>query len=376
MTTQAAGDPSAPSVDLVAAAARALGRTVRDAVLTERREIAYDPYLAGRVVERARGTAILADGADARWSAVVKRTRGAGLRAARRELAVYRSGLASAGPVGALRGPSLLAFDEGPEHVEVWLEDLTDEHGGTWPVERFGRAAAHIAAWDVGAAGTALPDGFDSEDAWAERHGQPERVDEVIAELETFRRAPGADEAMAQLDDPGFRRLERLIATTPARIARLAAVEVSPLHHDLVRSNLFALADGSTAAIDWENVGRGPLGVDLAPLVIGSVRRGEASVDDLPAIESVVLDAYVAELRRAGVDRERDVRAAYRLALGLRWHVVRGTVETWLDPTAWGMRGSRRGEPRTEALRHLVGVSRHILDAGDTDGTRRGTVPR
>jgi hypothetical protein len=44
-----------------------------------------------------------------------------------------------------------------------------------------------------------------------------------------------------------------------------------------VRSNLFALSDTSTVGINWENVGRGPLGVDLVPLVLGSVRRGEAA---------------------------------------------------------------------------------------------------
>jgi hypothetical protein len=364
MTRHGSESLASSALDPVAVAAAVLGTAVRDTSLT-RAPIAYDPYLAGRVVERARGMATLHDGGEAPWSAVIKHTEGAGLRAARRELAVYRFGLADAGPPHALRGPVLLAFDEGPAHVEVWLEDLADEHGGNWAVERFGVAASHIAAWDAAAARLALPADFDSEDAWAERHGQPERVDEVVAELDTFRAADGADQAMAQLRDPGFRRLERLIATTPERIARLASYAVSPLHHDLVRSNLFALADGRTAAIDWENVGRGPLGVDLAPLVIGSVRRGEASVDDLPAIESVVLDAYVAALRAEGILREADVRAAYRLALGLRWHVVRGTIEAWLDPACWGMRGSRRDEPRAEGLRHLVGVSRHILDAGE-----------
>jgi len=357
------------AVDPMAVAAAALGVPVRDAHVVDRGEIAYDPYLAGRVVERARGIATLADAREATWTAVVKTTEGVGLRAARRELSVYRSELANAGRAAgdALRGPALLAFDERAEHVEVWLEDLTDRYGGAWPVARFGEAAAHIAAWDAHAATVAIRAGFDSEDAWAERHGQPWRVDEVVAELDTFRRARGAEEAMAQLRDPGLRRLERLVASTSDRIARLAQFPVSMLHHDLVRSNLFAVADGGTAAIDWENVGRGPLGVDLAPLVIGSVRRGEASVDDLPAIEKVVLDRYVDRLRQAGVEREHDVREAYRLALALRWHVVRGTVETWLDPTSWGMRGSRRDEPRAEGLRHLVGVSRHILDAGDLD---------
>jgi hypothetical protein len=138
------------------------------------------------------------------------------------------------------------------------------------------------------------------------------------------------------------------------------------LHHDLVRSNLFALGPDATGAIDWENVGRGPFGVDLAPLVSGSVRRGEASADDLPVLERLVLDGYVAGLRAAGVAAP-DVRRAYCLAIGLRWHVVLGALNAWLDPTSWGMRGSRRDEPRAESLRHLVGLARYILDTAEAE---------
>jgi hypothetical protein len=79
-----------------------------------------------------------------------------------------------------------------------------------------------------------------------------------------------------------------------------------------------------------------------------------------------------------GHDNEADVRAAYRLAIGLRWHVVLGAIGSWLDPTSWGMRGSRRDEPRDEALRHLIVLTRHILDLGlaDDQTWRRVTMRR
>ncbi len=348
-----------------AVAERALGRPVAAASVTGRAAVAYDPFLAGRVVERVQGTAELRDGRRVPWSAIIKRTEGPGLRAARRELAAYRDGVATPGPSTGLRAPALLAWDERPDQVELWLEEVTDEHDGRWPVARFGIAARHIGAWDADAGRIPLPPGFDAEDAWAERHGQPERLPEALARLDGLRRQPGARDVMERLHDPGFRRIEALIRSTPARISRLATFEQTPLHHDLVRSNLFALGEASTAAIDWENVGRGPLGVDLAPLVIGSVRRGEASIDDLPAIERAVLEGYVGALAAAGIARAAEVRSAYRLALGLRWHVVLGAIGSCLDPCSWGMRGSRRDEPRDEALRHLIGVARHILDAGE-----------
>lgn len=354
-------------IDPSAAAELALGLPVRTAWVVERSAIAYDPYLPGRAVDRIRGVAETTDGSRNPWSAVAKCTSGPGLRAARRELAAYRLGLTQPADGVPFRGPTLLASENEDDRVEIWLEDVADEHGGTWSVERFGVAARHIGAWVARAREVAVPSDLDSEDAWAERHGQPTRLDEATTRLDALKGAPNADELAARLGDVDFRRTQALIDSTPERIERLARFPQTLLHHDLVRSNLFALSRDETVAIDWENVGRGPFGVELAPLVIGSVRRGEASADDLPAIEEAVLTEYLAALQGAGIRNEDDVRAAYRLAIGLRWHVVLGAIGSWLDPTSWGMRGSRRDEPREEALGHLVELTRHILDLGLAD---------
>jgi Ser/Thr protein kinase RdoA (MazF antagonist) len=190
-------------------------------------------------------------------------------------------------------------------------------------------------------------------------------VTEALEELELLRSTSAAEELMELLADEGFARTRRMISSTVPRIARLGAFPQGLLHHDLVRSNLSACTPAMTSAIDWENVGRGPLGVDLAPLVVGSVRRGEASADDLPELERVVLSGYEDGLSAAGLDDAGAARTAYRLALGLRWHVVLGTIRSWSDPTSVGMRGSRPEETRNEALRHLVVLSRHLLGASE-----------
>ncbi len=195
----------------------------------------------------------------------------------------------------------------------------------------------------------------------------------MVAELEVLRALPRAGTLMELLGDKGFRRTQTMVATTPARIAELARLPQTLLHHDLVRSNLFALDGGRTAAIDWENVGHGPAGVDLAPLVVGSVRRGEASADDLMAIEELVLEAYQGIWASFG-HPAAEVRTAYRLALGLRWHVVLGTITAWLDPTVTRIRGSRPTEPREESLRHLVALARHLLDAAAPTALNPATV--
>jgi hypothetical protein len=348
--------------DLDRTAGAALQRTVASAQITHRVPVSYDPFLAGRTVERVSGSAQDTSDGSLAWQAVVKRTSGPGRRAARRELAAYQAGIAARTSEDSLGAPRLLAARDRPEQVELWLEALTDDHAGRWPVERFGLAARHIAQWDLDRSRPHRAVTFDAEDAWAERHGQPARIPEATAELIALRSVPAAQELMVALDDDGFQRTAAMITSTVSRIERLTALPQTLLHHDLVRSNLFALPGAKTAAIDWEVVGPGPFGVDLAPLVVGSVRRGEASADELPALEDTVLSGYVDVVAPAGIS-PADVRSAYRLSLGLRWHVVLGTISAWLEPTTTRIRGSRPGEGRAESLRHLVVLSRHLLDA-------------
>ena len=118
------------TIDSRRAAEVALRRPVATATVTDRTAIAYDPYLAGRVVERRTVTARTRDGESVRFTVVVKRTEGPGLRAARRELAAYRDGPATSAPSTGLRAPALLGWTDDDEHVELWLEDLSDEHRG------------------------------------------------------------------------------------------------------------------------------------------------------------------------------------------------------------------------------------------------------
>src|SRR5687768_4408253 len=214
---------SISAMDIRRAAEAALGRSVRTASIVSRTPISYDPYLPGRHVDRIVGVAETDDGMPTEWRGIAKRTEGPGLRAARRELNSYRRGVTgAAGP--PCRGPTLLCWDQGAEHVEIWLEQLDDEHGGLWDVDRFGIAARHIGAWVAATADRPISDDYDSEDAWAERHGQPTRLDEATARLDALERAPNADELADLIDDDGFRRTQALIDSTPERYRQIAEI--------------------------------------------------------------------------------------------------------------------------------------------------------
>jgi hypothetical protein len=178
------------AVDVCRLAAAALRQEVRSATITRRAPLAYDPFLAGRVVEHVSGTAEGGTGAIKTWRAVVKQTVGPGLQAGMRELAAYQQGIAAKTSAASLSAPTLLASDHGEDYVELWLETLEDQHGGRWALQRFGTAARHIAAWDADTSRTGPILGFDSEDAWAERHGQPHRLSGAVATLSRLRCEP------------------------------------------------------------------------------------------------------------------------------------------------------------------------------------------
>jgi len=167
------------TVDPAGVASALLGGGVSRAAVTSTVPVVYDPFLPGRSVDRVTGVAELPDGATVPWNAIVKRSSGAGLRPARRELAAYRHGLT--GRSSALSAPALLGWDDSGGQVEVWLELLQDRFDDRWPVAQFGVAARRIGARDAAMVGVAPVARFDSEDAWAERHGQPERLEEVRA---------------------------------------------------------------------------------------------------------------------------------------------------------------------------------------------------
>lgn len=345
--------------------------------------IAYDPYLPGRSVERVTGVAHTRAG-EAPWAAIVKITAApaadtdpeiaARMRtartAARRELDAYRSGLlvTSAAP---FRGPRLLAASASAEPgvpIELWLEDIVDEMPGHWPPERFVIAARHLGAFNGSHPVTDFQAMPSLHWDWRSHHAQPAFVARALDELAEL--ATGADGRLIQALGPRFiARTRRLIETAPQTIAALEARPVILCHHDAVRSNLLTChtpaGDVQTVAIDWEYAGAGPPGADLAPLVIGSVRRGEADARDLSMMEAAAMRAFVSALHDAGdATPAAFVERAYAGAVALRWHVVLGAARA-VAGASTVKRHRAADETPSEALDQAVLLARHILDTAE-----------
>jgi hypothetical protein len=123
-------------------------------------------------------------------------------------------------------------------------------------------------------------------------------------------------------------------------------------------------------AIDWEEIGPGPVGAEAATLVFGTLRRGAVPVQQAEELERTALLAYQRGLRDAGWNGDpRLVRLGYAAAVALRWFIVPGTLHVLVD---------RPGSPaasatRREAATNVVGTVGGQAQAG---AQREAAPPR
>jgi hypothetical protein len=343
--------------------------------------LSYHAVLPDRMLARLSGWALL-DGEPAAWSSVVKVIRQhvseepAEIATGTREILAYRSSLLVNLP-GPLRAPRLLGIDEDDEGgVRLWLEDVRDIYARRWPLDQYSLAARHLGLFN-GAylVSRALP----TEpwlNAWIRRHTAA-----IYADLE--RRPNSWDEQQQFIRHPLVQRLlgatiafrtRQLFQDQPRFVQTLAQLPETLCHHESSLANLFAARrlDGQveTVAVDWEQVGPGPLGAEIATLVFGTLRRCEFDVERAPELDEAVFSGYVAGLREAGWEGDGElVRLGYTTAVALRWNVLasilRGLVEGAVPVTT--SQGWRVSADRV--VTQWVGLSGFLLDRAD--GARR-----
>ncbi|MFT2749911.1 phosphotransferase family protein [Clavibacter sp. Sh2036] len=337
------------------AVADLLGRPVAALVDVRREPLEYDAFLAHRAVTRVRGQAVLAaGGARVPWSLVEKRTEGPHLAVpylvanGARELAAYRSGLLGGLPPGIRAPRAHGAARDADGGVTLWLEEV--RHRGARPLDR---AALLDAAEALGALGGRWL-GRPPEDpwlftGWIDRHAQPEAA------------AAGARALAA----PGPRAAAALGERIPAAASLLAhqdrvraALEALPrtlCHHDATGANVF-VDGGGIVLTDWESVGPGPVGADLASLLFSSVRRGDASVVNMSSVLDEAVDRHAEGIRAAGGSVPPDaVRHGLDAAIALRWKLAADLVVA-LDAGSAMRRGSLPDEPPERAQAELTAL--------------------
>ena len=224
----------------------------------------------------------------------------------RREADAYASGFL-AGLPGGVVAPRLLRRDDAAlDSVTLWLEDVgpMDQR---WDETSRRAAIVHLARFHAAyLTGTPIP-GF----PWMGLHVARQWLDTLW---------PLAERGIAAVRGTS-RALAPLVALLDDPVPALDALESAPqtlCHHDPNPDNLL-VRSGETGlvAIDWQMIGRGPVGEDIAQFLSGLI--DSARPEDRDHLESTSLAAYHRALMSAGVPMSLgDVHRGYYCAGALR----------------------------------------------------------
>jgi hypothetical protein len=270
--------------------------------------------------------------------------------------------------------------------VWLWLEHVEDAFGGRWPLGQYGIAARHLGRFNgtFARSGAARPfprrEWFSYE--WAESHAEPARLPDARQELSVLLAHP---HVCAALPLETRERVRRLLDDQPYFLDVLGALTRKTqtlCHHDAASANLFArrphprgLSEGAegespdaweTVAIDWEEIGPGPVGAEVATLVFGSMRRRAFPAQRASELEQTVLAQYECGLRDAGWRGGAELmRLGYTAAVALRWFVAPGTLRLLVDTQTRTEIASAAGMPEEEFLQERLALLHFALDCAD-----------
>jgi hypothetical protein len=218
----------------------------------------------------------------------------------KREVLAYQSGALAdlSGGLAAPRFYGVIEFAE--EMVGFWLEDLTDDIGPLWPLERYGLAARHLGQFNGSyLTGKAMPTGPWVSRDWIRHHVSPNEA--LFAELERSQHEPEARRWFLD-DDAG--RILRLWEERASFLAALNRLPQTFVHRDAFRRNLFARqseeGELSTVAVDWAFPGIGAVGEDLTSLFCATLAYAEVDMADARELDKLVFEGYLAGLGDAG----------------------------------------------------------------------------
>jgi hypothetical protein len=197
---------------------------------------------------------------------------------------------------------------------------------------------------------------------WPELHSETARIPAALAEVAQL---AGDPRVRATFPDHPAAEMVQLLRDQPRFKAALGRLPRLLSHHDAAQANLFARRgpDGApqTVAIDWESIGYGTVGADIATLVFGTIRRGLFAADQVNGLDEVVFEGYLAGLQAVGWRGEAGaVRFGFAAAIALRWFQLHGVLRLLTTPDMRSVRGTTQ-EPPEEARRQFVLLTQYLL---------------
>ncbi len=219
----------------------------------------------------------------------------------KREIMAYQSEQLTKLPDG-FTSPRFLGSRRFSEKIAgIWMEDVRDEVGSKWPIERYGVVARHLGRFN----GAYLTDRELPSWSWLFRDWPRALVtDNATPGAERFRRTLEEPHVRAWFADGDAKRALILWEERQRYFDLLDRLPQTLLHRDAFRRNLFIRhdAEGSEeiVAVDWAYVGIGAIGEDIVPLVHGSLAFSEVAVGEARKLESICIEGYLNGLSDAG----------------------------------------------------------------------------
>lgn len=280
-----------------------------------------------------------------------------------REMEMYRSGLLNDLP-GGIRAPACYGETERPDgSVWLWLEDITDDTIGPWPLASYGRVARQLGRFN----GAYLAGRSRPEDQCISRNWLRQWVEAA---------APYVEQLVRSNDHPLVRQvypshvIEAYMRLWTEREASFALLDQLPqtfCHLDAFRRNLFIRKglNGSddTVMIDWGFAGLAGIGEELASLIAASVVFMEVPFSDAEALQALVLAEYIEGLRDAGWQGDSEiVETGYRVAAGLRYGIgaVRMMLPALLDEGSHTHMEQLFGRPMSQIIAYNADLNRWL----------------
>ena len=245
----------------------------------------------------------------------------------KREALLYPSGLLDDLAPGLAAPRCYGVVDQSDDETWIWLEDVGEEAGEPWPLERFASAAERLGRFN----GSYLADRPLPEQPWLNQGDWQIRLqagERYLADLRAWR-----GDALSQRALPE-KNVEPMMQLWAKRAHLFAILDGAPrcfCHNDAYCRNLLvrrnAAGSAELAVIDWAWAGLSAAGAEAAKLLITSLVYLERPAADMQAMYQVVLDSYVAGLQASGWrGDETAVRRAYAAAC-----VLLLMEHTWLD---------------------------------------------
>ena len=278
----------------------------------------------------------------------------------KRELLAYQSKQLEQLP-GPLRAARCFGTVEISDTLTgLWFEDIVDDIGSHWPLERYALTAHHLGQFNAAYINSSALASW----SWL-GHGWLRRLVEQEGHRSvTLLREYQNHSLVAQIyTKESIEQIVRLWHEHGPWLDALDRLPQTLCHNDAFRRNLFARrgADGQpeTVAIDWAFVGTGAVGQDLGPLVAGTLEFQEVDIAHAAQLDAIVFDGYLNGLRAAGWhDDPRKVRFAYAAAAPFIYELgCAALLVEFLTQQDGSVEQLEHGEGTADELIHLMGQS-------------------